>query len=326
MLAAKTPREKPSVELWTRLAWGVGLLGAGWVVLLGSRLPGDVPIVAYVFGPALLTLVALAVLVSGAFVSLKRRGRALRPRLIGFGLCAAVIGGVNMPFPFPTRHDGHPSSTLFELPIPADEEWVVAWGGVQPEGNLFAKAAADRRYALALVKLGPDGKSWSTAPASTRRLGDNLAFDALVGSPAAGRVVRAVDGRADRGVGEFGAQSGDGLGGEAFGNHVVVAVSEDEFLFVTHLRSGSVAVAVGDEVVAGQELGRVGHSGRDPFLDEPHIAIHLQDTPEPFWGQAIPWFFAGYESGGAPVERALPNGGIDAAGSFLGERVQRSPD
>ncbi len=106
-----------------------------------------------------------------------------------------------------------------------------------------------------------------------------------------------------------------GLAG--LGNHVGIEVAPGEFLFVGHLQPGTVTVAVGDRVAAGQLLGRVGNSGNS---SEPHVHLHLQDTPRSWFGEGIPFHFHGYRHAGRLVERGMPEGGR-REGEYRGQRV-----
>ncbi|NLF75825.1 MAG: M23 family metallopeptidase, partial [Chloroflexi bacterium] len=102
------------------------------------------------------------------------------------------------------------------------------------------------------------------------------------------------------------------------GNHVVIEVAEDAYLYIAHLQRGSLLVAEGDRVAAGQEIGRVGNSGN---TTEPHIHIHLQDMPDMFaYNSAgaitsftdaigLPLPFSDIEVNGKPFVETVPLGG-----------------
>ena len=110
----------------------------------------------------------------------------------------------------------------------------------------------------------------------------------------------------------------------AAGNYVVVEVAPREFLFIAHLQAGSVAVAPGDRVAAGQVIGRVGNSGNS---SEPHVHLHLQDTPTSYLGEGIPFFFHGYRVHGVETARGMPIGGRERRsrawpGAFTGDIVE----
>lgn len=70
------------------------------------------------------------------------------------------------------------------------------------------------------------------------------------------------------------------------GNHVVIDHGEGVFALCAHLRRGSVTVAVGDDVVAGQQLGEVGNSG---YSSEPHLHFQLMDDRRPSAAAGMPF-------------------------------------
>lgn len=78
------------------------------------------------------------------------------------------------------------------------------------------------------------------------------------------------------------------VGGARFvvGNHVVIDHGEGVFALCAHLRRGSVTVAVGDDVVAGQQLGEVGNSGNS---SEPHLHFQLMDDRRPSAAAGMPF-------------------------------------
>lgn len=75
------------------------------------------------------------------------------------------------------------------------------------------------------------------------------------------------------------------------GNYVIME-GDGVFAFYGHLRSGSVAVAPGEDVVAGAILGNVGNSGNSTM---PHLHFHLMDRVHPLSAKGVPCAFRGYE-------------------------------
>ena len=61
------------------------------------------------------------------------------------------------------------------------------------------------------------------------------------------------------------------------GNHLVLQTGEEEFVYLAHMQNGSIQVAVGDAVNAGDLLGLTGNSGNS---SEPHLNTHAQNRPE----------------------------------------------
>lgn len=296
-------------EAWAVLAFGMLALLVAAVFYLGTRPGGRAPIWVYVHGRHWLALGALLLLGVGLVWSARRGPFLQRRRGRAFLSLVLVIGVAPFPMPYPSSREGRSSSVVFRLPV--DGEWIVAQGGERREDNLFAAMTHDRRWALALVPPSEPGAGRGAA----RSPGESPAWGRPVLAAAAGRVVRVRDGVGD--LTELGRTRPDA---PPLGNLVVLEVAPDEYLFTCHLREGSVAVAVGQQVSAGDVLGAVGFSGRFTFVREPHVAVHLQDTPDDFWGEAIPWHLCDYEADGRPVARGLPRGG--GATPSAGQRVR----
>ena len=90
------------------------------------------------------------------------------------------------------------------------------------------------------------------------------------------------------------------------GNHVIVRGAAAFALFA-HLAPGSVAVGAGQQVQAGEVVGRVGHTGSSTA---PHLHFQLMDSADPLQAQGLPCAFAAYlarrDGGWQRVERAGP--------------------
>jgi hypothetical protein len=74
------------------------------------------------------------------------------------------------------------------------------------------------------------------------------------------------------------------------GNHVIMATGGTYALYA-HLAPGSVAVTRGQQVRAGEVVGRVGHTGNSTA---PHLHFHLMDSTDPLQAKGIPCAFAEY--------------------------------
>lgn len=301
-------------EIWVYLAWMVFAAFGGIIFYLGSRPGGMTPVVLYMQGRVYVALAGFLVLVFGCIRSTLKRPFFQAGRLRAMIALAIVVGVANYPFPYPSSHEGRPSQVAFELPVRG--EWTVFWGGEGTDENRLAGFYPDRRWGLHLV-IARDGSTHLGAGESVE---DYYAWNQPVLAPAAGEVVAVHDGEPTVALARL------ARGGEAHGNHVVLKVAEDEYCFVTHLQAGSMPVVVGDRVEAGDELGRVGYSGRMPLTPQPHVALFLQDTPLPELGEAIPWRFHGYLADGRAVSAGLPTGGVAGDGALLGQRVIASSD
>jgi murein DD-endopeptidase MepM/ murein hydrolase activator NlpD len=76
------------------------------------------------------------------------------------------------------------------------------------------------------------------------------------------------------------------------GNHVILRCGDVHAGFA-HLTTGSVAVRDGQEVRAGEVLGRVGHTGNSTA---PHLHFQLMDGPDPLTARGVPCAFRAYET------------------------------
>jgi hypothetical protein len=90
------------------------------------------------------------------------------------------------------------------------------------------------------------------------------------------------------------------------GNHVITATG-GTFALYAHLAPGSVAVTRGQQVHAGEVLGRVGHTGNSTA---PHLHFQLMDSADPLRARGIPCAFEEYlvqrDGGWERVERGIP--------------------
>jgi murein DD-endopeptidase MepM/ murein hydrolase activator NlpD len=93
----------------------------------------------------------------------------------------------------------------------------------------------------------------------------------------------------------------NGLGG----NYVIVKENDGRYSMYMHLQQGSVAVKVGQKVVAGQLLGRVGASGDSLF---PHLHYQRMEGPNTK-SEGAPTRFMGVKR---PDGSAFVNGYIDS--------------
>ena len=80
------------------------------------------------------------------------------------------------------------------------------------------------------------------------------------------------------------------------GNQVIVRMGPGVWAFYAHLQPGSIAVAVGDEVAAGQPIGRLGNSGGSLA---PHLHFGLLDGPDPLTANSLPFVLDRYTLAGA---------------------------
>jgi murein DD-endopeptidase MepM/ murein hydrolase activator NlpD len=277
-------------QRWLYAAPLLALLHGALLATLHAR-PGLAAVVLWHIGPITLTTAAIAVMAYGLLRSRRARLTWTAKRTAGYVTLLAVAALPLAYRTYPSSRDDAPSEVAFRLPL--DGPVLVAWGGPTRDVNYHAKTASER-WAYDLTVAG------DRRPGDGRELSDYAAFGLPVLAPADGVVVHAVDGWPDGAIGFRLVER------NPCGNTLVLEVAPGEFLFLCHLQEGSIAVAPGDRVEAGQPLARVGNSGRST---EPHVHVHLQTTASGDLGEGIPMYFHGYRHEGRLVERGMPTGG-----------------
>ena len=286
------PAEGSAVDAWVRAVPAVVALH-GLVLLALNARPGRLAIWIWYVGPILLVVVATILLV-GSLMSARRWRHGVNGwHVTGYLGLLLVVFTVPLYDAYPSSFDERPSRVRFRLPL--DGPVTVAWGGATAAVN-YHVFLPDQRWAYDLL-VARGGKSFR---GDGTALDDYYAYRNPVRAPAAGVVFAAHDGEPDVPIG----RRRWGLAG--LGNHVGIEVAPGEHLFIGHLQPGSVRVQVGDRVTVGGLLGNVGNSGNS---SEPHVHLHLQDTPRPYFGEGIPFHFHRYDHSGRAVERGMPEGG-----------------
>lgn len=182
--------------------------------------------------------------------------------------------------------------TQTRLRLPFDGEWFVFWGGRSLDENYHA-VAVDQRFAYDLMIVS-DNVSHS---GDGRKNTDYYCWDAPIFAPAAGIIVESADGIEDNVPGVMNAEAPPG-------NHVVIDHGNGEYSLLAHFRKGTVTLKKGDEVQAGQLVGRCGNSGNS---SEPHLHYHLQNAPQFGRGEGLPAQFRNYCADGKPVASGEPH-------------------
>jgi murein DD-endopeptidase MepM/ murein hydrolase activator NlpD len=298
-----------TADSWVRATFALALVHAAALATVHAR-PGLTAAVLWYVEPPLMALAAAMLLA----VALLRSRRARKPptagQLAGYLTLAALVGSLAAFRTYPSSLDDRPSNVRFMLPL--EGPVTVGWGGPTLAVNYHAMLP-DQRWAYDLL-VTDRGRTFRNDGA---RLDDYYIYGRPVLAPAAG-IVRAIhDGEPDGPIGQWWFL-------RATGNHVILEVAPAEFLFMAHFQPNSIAVAPGDRVHAGQVIGRVGNSGNS---SEPHVHLHLQNTPAPYLGEGIPLYFHGYRAGGVEIERGMPYGGRQRRsrrwpGAFTGQIVE----
>jgi murein DD-endopeptidase MepM/ murein hydrolase activator NlpD len=172
-----------------------------------------------------------------------------------------------------------------------------------------------QRYAYDFLRIDRGRGGWKfhgTPPLRSLVTGAALAscygWSAPIFAPFSGTVVAAEDGETERNpvhiardlalvlwnAFTFNPDRGSAALRAVVGNHIIVQKSGAEvYAFFAHARCGSILVAAGQPVHAGQELAQVGHSGNSTA---PHLHFHLMDGPDLLVARGLPCCFQHYEA------------------------------
>jgi hypothetical protein len=241
----------------------------------------------WVWVAVLAFVLALRLLVDGGLHSTA----ALSP----FGLvslAAAAVGGWLLTGAVGARR--HPGEAV-DLTVPFSAgRFVVTDGGDGARSFLInyhygfgrhraSGVARSMRYAMDVVETGSlGGEARGFLP---RRNEAYRIWGRSLLAPCDGVVAHVEDGVEDNAA--FGTQRPYGVG-----NHVVIRAGTDVYVVLGHLRHGSVCVARGDPVQAGDRVGAVGNSG---WTERPHLHLQAARSPTGDWwhGEPVPVRFGG---------------------------------
>ena len=76
------------------------------------------------------------------------------------------------------------------------------------------------------------------------------------------------------------------------GNYIVIECADGVYAALVHLRTGSITVSVGQRVVPGEAIGKVGHSGNSYA---PHLHFQIMDSADISTANGLPCAFEEYE-------------------------------
>jgi Peptidase family M23 len=151
------------------------------------------------------------------------------------------------------------------------------------------KAYIAQRFAIDFVRVGADGRLFS---GPVDQLTSYPFFGVPVYAAADGTVVEATDGLAEQ-------IPGGTLVGITVdtlpGNHIVVDMGNGNFALYAHIKTGTVAVKVGDHVKPGDVIGHLGNTGN---TSAPHLHFHVMDGPSPLASNGLPYEIEGFQSAG----------------------------
>ncbi|MBE7122239.1 M23 family metallopeptidase [Bacillus cereus] len=200
----------------------------------------------------------------------------------------ANVGGIAYPA------DVQSMSPKIVVRFPLNERALVGWGGDRLETN-YHVIKPNERWAYDILIPPAEVKS--------SKLEDYGIYGAKVLAPASGTVVSINNDEKDLVPGSDEFQS-------MAGNHIYLRLDETgTFLFLAHLKKGSIKVREGQHVNEGEVLAQVGNSGSS---SEPHLHIHHQrqdpSKVSMFFTEGLPLYFR-TEKGATMPER----------GTYIGE-------
>lgn len=94
------------------------------------------------------------------------------------------------------------------------------------------------------------------------------------------------------------------------GNYVMIDHGKNEYSLYAHLQPGSVRVHVGDQMKAGDVIGKLGSSGNST---EPHLHFQICDKPNPLMCAGIPMNFSNVTIQWADLPRPIQSGDVVTA-------------
>ena len=175
-----------------------------------------------------------------------------------------------------------PQTTVLSLPF------TGAWGVIQGKDS-HGTHTGYAAYALDFVPAEPNPQALDeTAFRKRKHLSDHPCYGRPVLAPAAGRGVWVHDG--ERELPPF-RQSRK----HEAGNFVILEHGKDEYTEFRHLQPGSIPVKTGDQVTAGQRIGRCGNSGN---AVTPHLHFAFLGSFNPI--ATRPFRLSNYEAMVAP--------------------------
>jgi murein DD-endopeptidase MepM/ murein hydrolase activator NlpD len=193
----------------------------------------------------------------------------------------------------------------------------VGWGASFHTGHRWA---IPEEFALDIAKLSGDGLSHK---GDGTRFEDYYAYGADVLAAADGRVIEAANDQPE----DPAAMQRPNESQEAYfarlqkdqagrlakgmttvtGNYVLIDHGQSEYSFYAHLQPGSARVRVGDQVKAGDVIGKLGSSGNST---EPHLHFHVSDSADPLMSAGIPVNFSNVTIQWADLPRPIQSGDV----------------
>lgn len=178
--------------------------------------------------------------------------------------------------------------------------WVAANGLFSKDHRRSFNAVDGRehlaqRFAIDWVQLGPDGRFFRDSSTTNENF---YGYGAEVIAVADGVITGLISDQPDN-AGSNPPTSRTVTLDSITGNSLVLDLGGGRYALYAHLKPGSIKVALGDKVKAGQVLAQLGNSGNS---DAPHLHFQLMNANSPLGAEGLPYQFASYRLAGK-----LPN-------------------
>ena len=139
--------------------------------------------------------------------------------------------------------------------IPSPDLWYITYGGYRKKDS-HSYDVYGQRWAYDFDK-NIDGKYYS----NDGNINENYyGYNEIIIAPVAGIVLDIVDGIPDSRAYSDMRVSQDSI--DVRGNYIVIKAKYGEYLTICHIKKDSFKVKIGDIVEQGEEIARVGNSGR----------------------------------------------------------------
>lgn len=191
-------------------------------------------------------------------IAFKQRGRDNFPKIVDF-----VPGKPEDNLNFYNKNIKRFGSNYINknLALPIKGIWKISQGSNGKETH------KDRwRWALDFQKLNYDKKVYNN---SGEHLDDYPTYKESVYSPVDGIVVLTENKIEDNKIGDVNIKHN-------WGNFIIIDAGFGNYIKLAHLLKGSIKVHINQEVKTGEELGKIGNSGRSSY---PHLHFQVQSMP-----------------------------------------------
>jgi hypothetical protein len=190
--------------------------------------------------------------------------------------------------------------TVTNLELPFEDEWFIAWGGKSLLQNKHFNSRSERyAYDILIVLdtvLANGEVRRKNYSGDWRRNENHYCFGKRLNAPGDGKIIEIVNTIEDN-------QPGNINNDQPGGNYIIIDHLNGEASVMAHLKKGSIIVAVGDTVVKGEEVGKVGNSGSSTA---PHLHYHLRGTVGSSKDIGLPAQFLNYYEDDVFIERGEP--------------------